>query len=174
MSDTERQIAQKLQEKFEFYLIALVFTVLALAVQTVEFGNNLFSDITELLGWLALLLSGLAGLIRLEIFPVAYNKHAILKDLEQEIFEYEEIKDSGKNSIRLALEDAKIVPIDPLISDRKKAIEALKPVISNLENKIINRYRFHKWLLFSGITLIAASRSVPGFLAVMKNISKHL
>lgn len=174
MSDTQRQIAQKLQEKLEFYLIALAFTVLALAVQTVEFGNYLISDITELTGWLSLLLSGLVGLIRLEMFPVVYNKHAILNDLEHEIFKYEEIKASGTNVVCLALEDAKEIPIDPLISDRKTAIEVLKPVITNLEMKIITRYRFHKWLLFFGITLISVSRSVPGFLAVMNNISKHL
>lgn len=166
MSTSNREIAQKLQERLEFYLIALAFTVLALAIQTATFGNHLISDLTELLGWATLLVSGAIGLIRLEIFPIAYEKHASLKELEHEVHQYEVLKDQGNKTVRLSLENAEEVSIDALLSDRKNAIVALQPVIKNLEQKIRSRYVIHKWSFFFGIVLIAISRAVPGILAI--------
>ena len=37
-------IAQQTQEKFEFYLLSLVFTLLGLAVQSASFGTYLTKD----------------------------------------------------------------------------------------------------------------------------------
>ena len=36
--DPNTQAGQRFQEKFEFYLVALAFTILGLAAQTAEFG----------------------------------------------------------------------------------------------------------------------------------------
>jgi hypothetical protein len=81
---SEREIAVDAQEKFEFYLISLVFTLLALSIQTSKFGQSSIGDFLELVGWIALLISGLAGLSRLEYLPVIREKYAIQEEIEEE------------------------------------------------------------------------------------------
>ena len=54
--------AQRFQERFEFYLVTLTFTLLGLAAQTAAFGQLAMADLAELAAWGALLLSGLTGL----------------------------------------------------------------------------------------------------------------
>jgi len=78
MSLSEREIAQQSQEKFEFYLVGLVFTLLALSIQTAKFGQSNLSDFFELSGWLSLAVSGLSGLWRLEYIPVIREKLATM------------------------------------------------------------------------------------------------
>ena len=73
MSDIDREIAQKTQEKFEFYVISLVFTLLALSIQTSKFGSSNIADASELSGWVSLLVSGLAGLWRMQFVPIVVS-----------------------------------------------------------------------------------------------------
>lgn len=64
--------AKEYSIKFDFYLLALTFTLLGLAIQTSDFSTSKFASILELLGWLVLFISGAIGLIRLERFPLLY------------------------------------------------------------------------------------------------------
>ncbi len=64
-----REYARQLQEKFELYLLGLIFTLLALAVQTAKFGAAPCADGLEVAGWVSLLISGLVGLSRMEGVP---------------------------------------------------------------------------------------------------------
>src|SRR5688572_20620227 len=59
MSQEELKLSISQQEKFEFYLLALIFTILGLAVQTAKFGSHVVADALELCSWAALLISGL-------------------------------------------------------------------------------------------------------------------
>ena len=66
----------RLQNRFDFYAVALAFTLLGLSVQTARFGQGHWADCLELLGWVALLISALAGLWRLEKSPGYFMKAA--------------------------------------------------------------------------------------------------
>ncbi|WP_322035135.1 hypothetical protein [Burkholderia cenocepacia] len=68
MSDLEH--SRELQEKFELYLLALIFTILGLAIQTAKFGTYRAADVSQILGWVSLTVSGVCGLWRMGWIPV--------------------------------------------------------------------------------------------------------
>ncbi len=63
---TETELAHHTQEKFHFYVLGLIFTLLAASVQTAEFGSSHVATALELLGWVSLLISGIALMWRVE------------------------------------------------------------------------------------------------------------
>lgn len=75
---TNQDVAIDVSLKFAFYFVALTFTILGLALQSGEFDGNGSRDLLEASSWLALLVSGLAGLWRLEYLNVLYRiRHAV-------------------------------------------------------------------------------------------------
>jgi NhaP-type Na+/H+ or K+/H+ antiporter len=57
-------------EKYEFYFLALTFTLLGLSIQTVDFESySNINTIIELLGWLLFGVSGVVGLSKIEYLP---------------------------------------------------------------------------------------------------------
>lgn len=42
-------IAQRIQEKFDAYLLGLIFTVLGLSIQTAKFGALPWADVLEII-----------------------------------------------------------------------------------------------------------------------------
>lgn len=77
------KIALEAQTKFEYYLIGLIFTLLALSIQSAKFGPMPLADIAELLGWLALLASGLIALVRLRDGVAANLSLAKVQELRE-------------------------------------------------------------------------------------------
>jgi hypothetical protein len=73
--DPNLEYAIQTQQKFEFYFLALVFTILGLSIQTAKLSFWL-QGVFEIAAWLSLLASGLAGLSRMEWIPVSYKGHA--------------------------------------------------------------------------------------------------
>ena len=75
--DKNQEISIQTQQKFEFYLLALVFTVLALSIQTAKL-SSCFQGLIEILAWVSFLISGLAGLSRMEWIAVSYQHYSNL------------------------------------------------------------------------------------------------
>ena len=67
-------MAAEFQRKFELYFVSLIFTVLALSIQTSVFSEFGFQYRFEIGAWSLLIISGLSGLLRLEYVPVVLNK----------------------------------------------------------------------------------------------------
>lgn len=163
MSDTEREIAQKTQEKFEFYIISLVFTLLALSVQTSEFGISTVSDSFELIGWVSLLVSGIAGLWRIEYLPVERIKLVTRDQLQNQIYNCNELKLKGETEIFI-LQDEKNQPIEERIQNLQKGINALNPLIEKLECHNNIKYNIHRITFLLGVLAIMIARGyVPAY-----------
>ncbi len=68
------------QSKFRFYFVALVFTLLAAAVQSAPLAEmRNFSATCEVLAWFCFLVSGVSALSFLEKSPLIYQHRDALK-----------------------------------------------------------------------------------------------
>jgi len=174
MSDQHKksdlEYSRLLQEKFELYLLGLIFTLLGLAVQTAKFGTSQTTDILELLGWLSLLISGLVGLSRLEWLPVAYKTNSHLADLKTQLSSFNAAAQQGITRVPV-IDHEEPADIQSLISDRSNAIEKVEARIEGLEKSILRKYSFHKWLFVLGLTLLVVAR---GYLPASAIVNQHL
>jgi len=158
MSDTEREIAQRGQEKFQFYFLALTFTILGLSIQTAEFGGEKFVATFEVLGWFSLLLSGLAGLSFVEWNPEIRYKLTERDELKRKVDGWRIAKDQGLEEVHVLEGDEK-VPIDDHIKQYDDVVNQMGPFIKNLEKKSMIKYKIFKWGFFVGVLCIAVARS---------------
>jgi len=166
MSDLE--YSRQLQEKFELYLLALIFTLLGLAVQTAKFGINQLADILELLGWVFLLISGLAGLSRLEWLPVAYKTNSHLVGLKNEHTELMAVAEQG--IVEIAVQDQnEPADIQAIIDDRTQAIQKVENRVKKLEKSILRKYCIHKWLFVLGLTFLIVARGSSPVMNIFNN-----
>jgi len=152
-------IAREISQKFEFYFIALVFTVLALSIQTSSFTKIYFQYLFEIFAWCCFLISGLAGLSRLEWLPIAYRHHGS-QDIEKnnlsavnEGIHGRPILDStGGEWTDEQLQKSKR-ELEEQIAKRNKKIEML-------EMTSIFKYKIHKWSFVIGLISLIVSRTI--------------
>lgn len=167
-SDVE--YARQLQEKFELYLLGLIFTLLALAIQTAKFGANDYADAMELAGWLSLLVSGLFGLSRIEWIPVTLKTHSELLDIKAELQQLVEAEAQGHDHVPV-IDQEQPADIGVLIADRKDSVERVQERVKSLERGIRRKYEVHKWSFVLALVLLIAARSLLPVEAIVK---KHL
>jgi hypothetical protein len=160
----ERGAATK--EKLELYMISLCFAVLAVSVQTAQFGRGAIPDWAELLGWVVLLVSGLVGLWRMEYVPVTLQNFAALDRLEGRLSSLNEAKRRGTREVFLEAED-QVVGIDELIKDTRDAIARGKPVVKGQERSIFVKYFVHRYSMVGGFVLLMVSRGYEPVCALL-------
>jgi len=165
----ENAIAQQTQEKFEFYLLSLVFTLLALSVQTAKFEAVITADILELVGWLFLIISGCSGLSRMQWVPVIRTKLAQQQSFEDEIFNLKKLQLEGQTEV-LVLKDNYKQPIPERIKNRQDAINLLAPHIKGLERKHYIKYYSHIYGFAIGVLCVACARAYSPVLAIYKSL----
>lgn len=151
------EYSRSLQEKYEYYLVALTFTLLALSVQTATFTDDKAVTILELLGWASLLVSGFIALTRMELQPSGHENFAIL-DAEKEKLS------ALKSGNLVASHDT-----GQVIQSLQAWIDRNEPILEDLESKLIFQYRLHKYLFFSGVSLIIVSRGYSAFMGLFGN-----
>jgi hypothetical protein len=170
-----REYGLQLQEKFELYLLALIFTVLALAVQTAKFDNiNIVAVCLELASWVVLLFSGLVGLRRMEWIPVAHFAHADQCQSEAELQQYRTLAKRGIDA--LPVEDqGEPASIETFIKDREQHILRMKANKRKYDKLTRKRYVVHKWTFVLGMFLLIGARglgpSIKVYEAVVKSVS---
>lgn len=158
MVDSERMVAQRAQEKYEFYSVSLAFTVLALSVQTAEFGFPL-RDVIELSAWTALLFSGISGLKRLENVPYQI---AAASDLDED---YEKWIDDCKSQNSGGLDKGRTSneftsQNTARLTKEAERLEETKKRLDTLDRANSIRYRRHSFGLAAGLALLVAARGI--------------
>jgi hypothetical protein len=171
MSDNEHAVAHQSQEKFQFYGVALAFTILGLSIQTATFEGHVAARICELLSWLALLISGLSGLSHLEWNPVIRIQMVRKDALEANSNQLVTQRNQGIREVNV-LQDNKVVSIEGRIAEYKSYIDKLDSQITKLDNKAEIKYTIFKWSFVIGIALLAASRSITPAIGIVNELCK--
>jgi hypothetical protein len=152
-------IGREIAQKFEFYFISLVFTILALSLQTASFTDINPQCIIEISGWFFLALSGLAGLSRLEWLPVSYRHYGSIQKEKNNLNAFIQgirgrrvLKENDDEWSIEELRNAK-GDLETHITKRKEIIDKL-----NISNTIA--YQIHKWGFIVGFFCIIFSRAL--------------
>lgn len=169
MAKNEREVAHQTQEKFEFYLLGLVFTLLGLSIQTANFGQSTVADFCELIGWLSLFTSGLVGLWRIEYVPVWRTKLAYKDEFEGKIDELRELKHTKGVKEAFVLETQTNQPIDERIRYYQNNISVLDPLIKKLERQNHWKYQTHRYCFVLGFSMLLVSRSYHHVMTLISN-----
>lgn len=155
------KVAQRVQERFRFYLVSLVFTVLVLAIQTAHFGTSDISNAAELVGWVLLLASGIAGLWSLESLPLLIGSQAQVTQIKERTFELQKHQYTGETHVRNA-DTGEYKPIEDLIKVQQANRSRIEPQVDLIDNRVSVRYRIHRYLLVAGfVSLIVARGYLP-------------
>jgi hypothetical protein len=156
--DPNLEHAINIKDKFQFYFLALVFTILGLSIQTSKFISYP-QAIVEIFAWASLLCSGLAGLSRMEWLPLSYEHYSKL--VEQKAFLRE-----AKPGRQIINESGEIMPpleVKQFIRDVNSRIEERASFMDKLQRKEKIQYFIHKWLFVVGLIFLAVSRAIALF-----------
>jgi hypothetical protein len=148
-------VAIRIQEKFEFYFLSLTFVILGLSIQTSKFGVHAISDGLELLGWISLFVSGMAGLSRMRWAPFLYKvKDAIIRrEWDRDDAKRREL--NGQTRVTRGEEEIKI---DDFIADVSQAVKEVEDQLSKLETKNNLKSWLHVYGFTFGVLFLMGSR----------------
>lgn len=153
-------------EKFEFFFIGLIFTVLGASIQTANFTNSpSIVIILELISWLLFLVSGLVGINKLEWFPnIVYlrdkvqNRKRWLSDLRAM---------SKVNSKILIAETREYRDIHKIIDKGNELSEKYEEEFQKLIKKHKRKNSIQRWCFYFGFVFVSGSRSLEHILNLL-------
>jgi hypothetical protein len=153
--DKNQEISIQTQQKFEFYFLALVFTVLGLSIQTSVFTSEKQAAI-EIIAWVSFLISGLAGLSRMEWIPVSYQGHSDL------MLEKSHAQDSKKGRPFVDKSGKSLSSAEIADYGQKVEIQIKKrtEILYKIEAWSKVKYFLHKWMFVIGLVLLVLSRAI--------------
>ena len=113
------------QAKFDFYMVALTFTILGLAIQTSSTSAPAAALVFELMGWLLLLISGVAGVSRLAWQPQVFQVMGAQVKLEDQVSALEKGILEGRSGVYLA-EERSTKPAVQVSDEKRKDLAQVK------------------------------------------------
>jgi hypothetical protein len=145
----------QIQQKFEFYFLALVFTVLGLSIQTAEFSSR-FQAGCEIAAWLSLLASGLAGLSRMEWIAVAYKGHSQL--VHRKTFLQQ--AGTGRSLVAESGQRMSSAEANQFLKEVAGRVTEGESAMQRIEHRHWMKTFIHKWFFVGGLVLLMISRGV--------------
>ena len=163
------EIALRRQEKFETYLVGLVFTLLALSVQTASFGVSLAADVLELLSWVLLFVAGLAGLSRMEWIPELYRLASYRVEKEERVRSVKTAMLHGSREV-LVVPTGKTVPASEYAARDADAVAKIAAREKELEKVQLGKYRILKWCFAGALAFLIVGRGWLPLLGVVERV----
>jgi hypothetical protein len=154
-------IGQRIQEKFDLYILGLIFTTLALSIQTAKFAGPATADVAELVSWLLFLVAGLAGLSRLEYVPEIYRLAGLLALQNDKASGADVAKSQGAREFTVA-GTGTTIPVDDYTRRAREDASRLEAVLKPHHRMTRTKYRAMKAAFILGlVTLIFARGYAP-------------
>nr|WP_320010111.1 hypothetical protein [uncultured Desulfobulbus sp.] len=167
MSESNTQVGQRIQEKFRFYTLSLIFTLLGLAVQTAKFGTSMHADLIELGSWGFLLISAFTLMSHIEWSPQLYRLFDLQSDLKSDQQNLKKALSSGSPVI-----DKYQHPINP--DNYLQILEKRLSIIDNQIGKIDTgsqwKHKIHKASFLLGLMFLITSRAYSPITSIIKRI----
>jgi hypothetical protein len=154
------------QQKFDYYVVALIFTLLAASVQTAPFGKSAIRDTLELASWGLLLFAGLLALWRLEWMHIADTLVEKLQTVTQERVELVKGKAQGSQSVFVA-STQQMSPIDVQIANRDQSLVQIQANLDKIDRSAFRKYSIARWAFVLGLSALIAGRAYLPVLSVV-------
>lgn len=165
--------SHRIQEKYDFYILALTFTIVGFAIQTQPESFSLIGKIAELLSWLFLILSGITGIFRIEkqyeLYQLAHHQYS----RSQELVLFKQAQRKGVSEI----EYVQAPPKKSILPVRDEVIEGLQEGIIDVNSRIGKRqfnskilFYLQKSLFLLGLLSIMIARGIKPFLEILNSV----
>ncbi len=145
-------IARNISHRYQFYFIALVFTVLAFSIQTAGMVDKYGQAWFEISSWVLLMISGIAGLSRLKWMPIAFKYHGALQEEEQTL--------SAVKQGTLVVDKHDEEWSDEAKNELEKNILKRKNILEDLERSMSRKYTIHEAAFIVGMMSLIVSRAI--------------
>jgi hypothetical protein len=157
--------AKRLESQFQFYVISLIFTLLAASVQTAKFGQSTFQDVTEVLAWFFLLGSGLLALSYAEWSPIIHRQLGTKREFSNNLKEAIALRNRTSTSALITRTHANTMSDEAILRDGE-FVKELDEKARILGAKAQVKYNAAKYLFTAGLILIVASRSAATVVSI--------
>lgn len=157
-SDGNIELSIEISQKFEFYILALVFTILGLAIQTAPYERTWWGSAIEVIAWLVLLISGLSGLSRLEWMPVCYRHFGYLHQEKRSLQTFDQGL-GGRPILNEKYREWSLEELQKAKEEVQNQILMRQGKLDRLERWSFLKYKIHKWSFVVGLLLLFISRA---------------
>lgn len=155
--------AHEVLAKFEFYFLALTFTLLGLSLHTSDLAGAPFaSKVLEVAAWSLLALSGFVGLSKM-------NWISSIIMLRERRDSYEAMMDELRKSKAIGQPRAidtssgKMVAVDDLLENAGKAQDNVSSTLKRLGTKHEIKHIVQWWSFYAAVLLFIVGRGIQGF-----------
>ncbi|WP_155987090.1 hypothetical protein [Thioalkalivibrio sp. ALE16] len=152
--------SQSVMEKFEFYFLALIFTLLGASVQTANFTSSPNVSIwMELVGWALLASSGIAGLSKVQwISSMLYTKSR--KENYVQISRDLRVAQQKGSPYVIDAESQKSMPIQEVIAKVDENAGRFDVVLDRLGRKHEIKHYVEWWCFVAGLLAVGVARGL--------------
>jgi len=158
MATTNAEIGQRIQEKFQFYMLGLIFTLLGLAIQTATFGSSVVADILELVSWCCLLAAALLLASRLEWTPQIYHLFDMQEDIEETQKDLKNAQAIGTKTVTVR-QTGEVKEINDVLSRLDERLAISKQKINELDKGAELKYKIYRYAFIYGLVILLLARA---------------
>ena len=167
--DPNSVTAQRTQEKLDFYVVALSFTVLGLSIQTAIYGRNVVADILELASWVLLLSSGVIGLWRIEGKPFLYHLVSLRDDFDSRAKNIRKVEAQGTRSM-FSLDQGREISTAEALEIAVTSIAKIDEKLEPWQKTLGRRYNAQRWSLVAGFGCLVMARALVPVVGIVQRL----